>query len=452
MTSQPASPPAVPAPARPGRPVRRLAGWVRGNPGRTAVALLALAMFGALAAAAGVKAWGEYHLREAVRLADQHQLTQARAHLAVCLRVWPSGGRVHFLAARTARRARLFDEAEEHLRLCQKGHWDEDAVTLERTLLLTQRGDGSFEPYLRDRVERGDPDALLILEVLIQRSLDGYRLWQALWDLNQYLQRKPDDLQALLGRGKVWELLFTFADAVNDYRRAVELHPESEEARRHLAQALLVTGPPADAAEQFEELRRRHPDEPEVLLGLARCRLQLGRVDEARGLLDDLLARRPGHAAALNWRGEVAVAEGDLGAAEGWFRRAGERDPNDRQAAYNLYTCLLRLGKGDEAREARARFDRLDADLKRLDRLVQEALRRPDDPTLCCEAGVILLHHGQEQEGLRWLERGLRSDPGHVPAHRALADYYQAAGQPERAAYHRRLAQGAGGHGAPPKE
>jgi Tfp pilus assembly protein PilF len=38
---------------------------------------------------------------------------------------------------------------------------------------------------------------------------------------------------------------------------------------------------------------------------------------------------------------------------------------------------------------------------------------------------------------LHWLLTALKEDPGHALAHKALADYYERAGQPERAAMHR---------------
>jgi predicted Zn-dependent protease len=86
-------------------------------------------------------------------------------------------------------------------------------------------------------------------------------------------------------------------------------------------------------------------------------------------------------------------------------------------------------------------LERIDADLKRIDEVLKEVLRAPDDPSLRSEAGIIFLRNGEAQKGLRWLGMALQQDPWHPPTHQALADYYQDTGRLELAARHRQLAQ-----------
>ena len=75
----------------------------------------------------------------------------------------------------------------------------------------------------------------------------------------------------------------------------------------------------------------------------------------------------------------------------------------------------------------------------RLETLTRQIAQAPNDPDLRCEAGLIFLNNGQEVEGLRWLASALKENPHHGPSHRALADYYERAGDTTRAAEHRRL-------------
>jgi Flp pilus assembly protein TadD len=67
--------------------------------------------------------------------------------------------------------------------------------------------------------------------------------------------------------------------------------------------------------------------------------------------------------------------------------------------------------------------------------------RNPHDPNLRCEAGLVLLRNGLEDEALRWLESALAEDPLHQATHQALADHYERAGNLEKAIEHRRVAQ-----------
>jgi predicted Zn-dependent protease len=420
---------------------RQLCGALRRLPA-TRWALLGV---GLLLVGGGLAGWllrPDPHLAAAERALQRREYAEAYAHMRECLKRWPDDPRTLFLAARTARRAALYEQAEEHLRAChrlQKGATD--ALALERALIRAQQGDPEVEPYLKARVEQGDPDTLLIWEVLIQQYLETFRLYDTLQLLDRYLERRPDDVYGLLGRGFVRERLFQCTDALIDYRRAVEVDPHNDKARLRLAETLLITGPPGEAAEHFTALQPRQPGNPAVLLGLARARRQLGQTDEARQLFDALLAEHPQDVGALTERGLLALDEGDLTRAEDWLRQAVAHAPSDRQALYHLYQCLQRRGSDAEVRECRARLDQVDAEMKRVDQLTQAVLRRPRDPSLRAEVGAILLRHGEEQKGLLWLHGALCLDPGHCPAHQALAGYYQRTGQTEAAERHRRLAE-----------
>jgi tetratricopeptide (TPR) repeat protein len=408
---------------------------------RRAVASSVVAVGLAAAAAYGGRAlWLEYHFRAAERAQERRDFGAARDHLAPYLAAYPESGPGHFLAARAARRAGRLDEAADHLDVCRRLRYRPDDVNLERVLLKVRRGESIDDKYLRERVEQGHPDALLILEVLTDDYLRNYRLYDALWSLNQYLERRPDETAPLVGRAFVWEKLFSFADAERDYRRALEVDPDHEVARRRLAELLLTRRDVHDAAAEYEHLRQRDPDNPAYLLGLARCRRQDGRLDEARRLLAALLERDAHYPGALTEMGRVANDDGRPAEAIDWLRRAVADAPADRVAYSTLLNCLRLAGRDQEERACRATLDRLDADLKRIDELTRAALNRPYDADLRCELGVLFLRNGEEAEGLRWLGLALEQSPAHKDAHRALAEHFEAKGRPDLAAPHRRFA------------
>jgi Tfp pilus assembly protein PilF len=396
---------------------------------------------------AGLGAWGGWHYRtesvlhDAERALDRHDYDEASRLLAEYLRARPDAGRGHLLAARAARCARRYDEAEEHLRVCQRLHHDADAVSLERVLADVQRGNLRAEKHLWSRVEAGDAHTLAILEVLTEEYVRTYRLGQALDCLKLYLEKKPDDLLALLGRAHVYERLLYFAEATDDYRRAVALYPDDDTARLRFAENLLIVGPPSEALRQFETLRGRRGDTPTILLGLAKGHRQLGHTDEARRLLDTLLADHRDQAAGLAERGKVALEQGQVDEAVAFLRRAVEAAPCDREAHNNLAVALRRQGDREGAAKELARADEIDADLRRLDRVTKAVIKNPNDAALRCEGGILYLRNGEEQEGVRWLTFALQIDPGCVAAHRALAGYYRKSGQAELAERHERLAQ-----------
>jgi tetratricopeptide (TPR) repeat protein len=413
--------------------------FLRQHPIRALIVAVLVGLLGVVGWLSGRRLWAEHHFRAAQQSAERREFAQAREHLAVCLQTMPGSGPVRFLAARTARRAGNFDLAQEHLRACGQLGFEPKAVQLEWALLGAKRGHfAEQEPFLWSLVEQDHPDTLVILEVLIDGYIQHYHMLRALRCLDLYLEREPENIQAWLGRGWVCERLFYWADAVLSYRRAVELEPagRQEPARLRLAKALVITGPPDAAASEFEALRQGRPDDTDVLLGLARCRRQQGRLDDAGRLLDELASRHPQEDAVLAERGRLTMDAGDAAGAERWLRKAVAKAPHDREARYNLYQCLKQQRKEEEARESLSVFERLDADLKRIDWLTRQVQKTPYDPDLYHEAGVLCLRNGSAEEGVRWLRLALQYDPHHRASHQVLADYYQGAGRLDLAAHH----------------
>jgi tetratricopeptide (TPR) repeat protein len=346
---------------------------------------------------------------------------KARDYLNRYLSARPGDARARLLAARAARRMKAYHEAREHLQRCRQDGGDKEALDVEDALIEVQRGDERPVEELRQRAQQDDELALVILEVLIQHDLDTHQLWKALHGLTQYLNRRPDDLQALLGRARIWERFLSFQDALRDYRQAVAAHPDNKRARLRLADTLLIAGTPAEALAHYQWLAEREPQRREVRLGLARCRRQLGPVEEARKLLDGLLAEAPDYGEALWERGQLAMDEGKPAEAEPWLQRAAVLLPYDRRPQYALYRCLLDL-KRPEAEKVNARVAQIDADVRRLGQVHQEVMKRPNDAALRCRGGLLFLRNGERREGIRWLRQALRLDPGCQEARKALAE------------------------------
>src|SRR5262249_41821392 len=151
-----------------------------------------------------------------------------------------------------------------------------------------------FEGYLLDCVEKGHPDSVLLLEALTWGYLKTFRLPQADHTLKLWLEREPDNVQALLWRAEVIERGGQdYFKVLEYYDRVVDLEPENDPPRLRLADVLLLVNQPEDALAHFEQLRDRQPDNPAVLRGVARCWVGLGRLEEARRLLDAVLAVQP---------------------------------------------------------------------------------------------------------------------------------------------------------------
>jgi tetratricopeptide (TPR) repeat protein len=383
-----------------------------------------------VAAVAGVRYHqAEQHRRDGEYALGQHAYEQARMHFQQSLVWWPGRARVHFLLARAFRQLRHYDEAGQHLRQARLRGMDNDTVDLEFDLAAVQLGTAALAPELRARAEKDTTHGLAILEVLTQHYLDHYLLTDARACLDLYLEQQPDDLQALLGRGFIYERRQYFADALRDYRRAVAAHPQSDRARLKLAETLLIAGTPEEALEQFQALVEAHPERREVRLGLARCRRRLGQLDEAGRLLRELLRDHPSDADVLRESGELALDLDQPARAEPLLRRAVKRKPSDQHACNALVRCLRQLKRPAEAEQWQKRVEEIKNDLLQLQKITKAVQRNPNDARLRLKGGLLFLHNGEEQEGVRWLLLALRLDPNCAPARKALADYSRLGGR-----------------------
>jgi tetratricopeptide (TPR) repeat protein len=413
------------------------------------LSLLVLVLLGTIGLgvySAGLYTWAYYNYWDAQRALARRDFAQARLRLERCLQVWSNSADTHFLMAQTARRSGAYDDAERHLNTCRQLQGVPEAIELEQYLLRAQRGDLSrVEAYLWACIQKDHPDKLLILEALSQGYLKTYNLPGAVDCLSRWLQMQPNQLQALIWRGQTLERLRQPDDALEDYRQALALDPDAEEARLRLADLLTDSHHGKEALEHYDYLRQRHVANSKVLLGLARCRRQLGQSEEARQALEELLAEEPNDFAALAERGRLALEAGDPAAAEEWLRKSLAIAPYERETNHIFLQCLHRRGKKQEADACQARLEEINQDLRRLVEVTRDIPRSPHDPARRCEAGVIMLRNGQDKEGLRWLESALQEDPRHAETHRVLADYYERTGQADLAQHHRQLAlQGPG--------
>jgi tetratricopeptide (TPR) repeat protein len=400
-----------------------------------------LSLAGIAAAYLGLIVWPAAELREAEEALRRNDAAAAHARLERYLACWPKDLHALFLAAQAARRCDACADAERHLTAFEQASGSTEASRLEWALLGVQQGNfAEDEGGLRSAVSHNHPESPAIGEALAKGYHAAYRFPEALMVLEWLIERVPDHAPALILRGTILDKLRQTDKALADFRKAVNLAPNSPVAHAALAGALNHLGYSREAIYHYELALRLRPADPEALLGLSRALADAAELTEAEQRLDALLAADPNHANGLVERGRLALRQGKPAQAEPFLARGVGLAPWHRDGQQLYLMALKELGRTSEALQAEARV----AELREADgvggRLKQRARDSLGDAAVRWDLWLWCRRNGLDEEGFGWLVQLLRVAPRHAEAHAALADHFDLAGQPRRAALHRSAA------------
>jgi tetratricopeptide (TPR) repeat protein len=227
--------------------------------------------------------------------------------------------------------------------------------------------------------------------------------------------------------------------AIKAYQQALDRKPDFVEAHLRLAEVFLEKSNPPEALPHLEWLMAHSPDRPEVQARLGRCRFLQGQLEEARRLFESAVEKLPKDIPLLVDLAQLDLQENRPGEAEQLLRRVLQADPLDVEAEFALVTSLKAQGRLEEAAAVLEAHENHKPQLQRASQLLKDEAEHPsNNANNAAEIGTVFLLIGQERLGLFWLDQALARDPGHPPAHKALADYYEKKGEPDKAAAHRR--------------
>jgi Flp pilus assembly protein TadD len=396
---------------------------------RWLLALGVLVVAGVSGGLSGRYWWTRHQLGTAKNLLADLQFEEAGRLLDNYLRIRPFDAEAHLLAAQARRRAGDAEAAEYHLNESERLEGQTPASSLEGVLLLAERGAlGDKESGLQSRLEKGEGDRILLLEALAQDYLITGR--EEVKDvIEELLKARPRHHRALVWRAQLWGGQHKWAIALEDAQRAVELQPDSWEARLISAEANEHVGETEKAVREYTWLYERGHKKPAVVLGLGRCLQDMARFADARQVLDAFLAEQPARADILVERGRLALREEGTTPAESYFRRAVVADPSNLAAHRFLLHCLKASGNSEESARVDGQLRQLEIREGRIDQLYSAVQAAPDDTEPRYQLGLFLLQNGREVEGRDFLNGVLRFNPRHEPARAALAAYLQRTGR-----------------------
>jgi tetratricopeptide (TPR) repeat protein len=421
------------------RPPRRSWRW---NTALSAIAVLSLSVL-----AAGLYyAYAEYRLSRIARAVRQEfaarNINAAREPLRRWLELRPQSGEAHYYHGWQALADDQPHVAVEAIKQAQALNFDPALMT--GLSAIWEARSGRFkeaEPILARAYHAQTEPRDMIARELARIYLSTYRFDQADGPLERWRSLAPADPQPYLWRNEI--LARAGAEPqllVQNYRAALERDVNLDKARLGLAQQLSKARQLDESEQEYRAYLERKPNDPVALLGLGRNAFQQGDIDSARRHFEAALKSDPRQVEALKELGQIDLRLGRYQQACESLKQLTRIDPFDTEVRYTYAQALKLAGDLTQAKAELANAARLRKDNDEIIRLRDIVRKDPSNLAARFQVARWMFDHGQDDEGLNWTKEILRADPGHVPTHTFLVEYYTRTGQAGLANFHRVMA------------
>jgi tetratricopeptide (TPR) repeat protein len=279
-------------------------------------------------------------------------------------------------------------------------------------------------------------------------------------ELNQLLEKQPENDSLLYRRGAVYFNLEGYDEALKDLGNAIRLDSLQPRYYHLMAEVLLEYGRPNDSRRALEVLQtaaRLFPDDISTLLKLSKYQLIVQQHNEALTTLDGVLRREPQNAEAYFMAGRVALDMQDTVHAINMLKKSVQFNSDNALAwrflgriyseknnplAIQYFDNALRVDSTDLAtREFKAMFYKRRGEFDKAFAVYRDIIvRNPDYSNAYFDVGMIYLELDSMQKAYDHFNISIKTDPLFVMAYyyrgltaemmgnreAALADYRQA--------------------------
>jgi len=229
---------------------------------------------------------------------------------------------------------------------------------------------------------------------------DQGKLAEAIAEYRAAVQIRPDDAELRDNLGIALAKQGRIEEAVAEYTAALRIDPNCAEAHNSMGLALAAQGRLAEAIAEYQAASRIDPDLAEPHSNLGTAFAQQGNVDEAAAEYAQALQINPYYAEAHFNLANLLVGQGRIPEAEMEYKAALRINPDYAEAHNNLGNLLSSQGQLEDAiAEYRA------------------SLRvKPDNAEAHCNLGVALANAGAMAEAIPEYLAALRIRPDFVEA------------------------------------
>jgi len=172
------------------------------------------------------------------------------------------------------------------------------------------------------------------------------RFDQALKDINQYIEKKPDD-QAKLLRAYINQELGNYDDQLKDINEFIAAHPENLELKQWRASVLMEMENYKDAQKDIREILK-HQDSPELKAYLGLTYYYLNDADSALTIFDEVIAQEPNHIQTYLYAASLSLEQDAFELALRYIEQGLKKDPTNNTLWFYKGIALVETDKVTE--------------------------------------------------------------------------------------------------------
>jgi len=187
------------------------------------------------------------------------------------------------------------------------------------------------------------------ISVFYKRAFCYYgleRFDQALKDINQYIEKKPDD-QAKLLRAYINQELGNYEDQLKDLNQFITAHPENLELLQWRASVFMEMENYKDAQKDIKVILK-HQDSPELKSYLGLTYYYLNDADSALTLFDEVIAQDPNHIQTYLYAASLTLEQDAFELALQYVEQGLKKDPTNNTLLFYKGIALVETEKVTE--------------------------------------------------------------------------------------------------------
>jgi Tfp pilus assembly protein PilF len=224
-----------------------------------------------------------------------------------------------------------------------------------------------------------------------------------LWEDN--VRKTPEKARPHNNLGLAYARMDRLDEAVNHFKRAIEISPRFADAYTNLGNTYMLQGKVEDAMKSFLSALEIDPAKAGAYNNIGLLYYELGVIDRAKVYIEKALEIEPDNLRSQINLGGILYLQQDFAGAEGHYLKALQLEPGNAEALHNL--GLVSAVHGD--------FEKAVS-------LFNEAIKsKPDLVAAYKDLAIVLDRSGKKDEALIILAKALEIKPDYLEAQH----YYQ---------------------------